>query len=84
MKSEEIQGKYLKNFNFNGLIKDEPTKEKEKVHIKKKKKKKETMSNVKIVLYQVNQGDRVFRDEDQGQLYQMLLKVNIKLIIINV
>lgn len=52
MKSEEIQGKYLKNFNFNGLIKDEPTKEKEKVHIKKKKKKKETMSNVKIVLYQ--------------------------------
>lgn len=83
MKSEEIQGKYLKNFNFNGLIKDEPTKEKEKVHIKKKIKK-ETMSNVKIVLYQVNQGDRVFRDEDQGQLYQMLLKVNIKLIIINV
>lgn len=51
MKSEEIQGKYLKNFNFNGLIKDEPTKEKEKVHIKKKIKK-ETMSNVKIVLYQ--------------------------------
>lgn len=49
------------------------TEERQKFHIKNTK-------NVKIVLYQVSQGNRIFRNKGQGQQCPMFRQVNMRLI----